>query len=349
MRRFILFFSIIFIFGNLVHNALAVTSYYDCLVDSSYCSWSNYKYFYHSKPCTQGPDSNSICTMGIKYRDRTCNTNGTQTYDFTIDKLYFSSKCSNNCFDCSLLTEATYWLLVDNYIKVHRSNPLAPDCINSSQGINASCYSTSINSATFLAINTCDSSFNEIVNTSPANTNLPMVSLNSVTLTNVLIPCNNSGCCKVEYSTCAADWHNYQDIDVFAINSADPGLQMYLLCDTAAYMACEPKCQEFADFQVYYKRNIEIKDNKNEIIKDVFSINQKNEILNLNLNNKFRGSCKVIIFNLKSELIFEKSFFKSVQNYNYDININSFSNGFYNIIINQSDGEIYHEKINIIR
>lgn len=69
----------------------------------------------------------------------------------------------------------------------------------------------------------------------------------------------------------------------------------------------------------------------------------------MDLENNFRGSCKKLLFNLKSELIFDKIIFKATQKYEFEQAITNLTSGFYNLIIQQGDGVIYNEKINIVR
>lgn len=113
---------------------------------------------------------------------------------------------------------------------------------------------------------------------------------------------------------------------------------------------CLPKCSDFGNFHgIGNKRNIEIKEEEKIKLNDTFNLFVKDDYFLLEIDNSFRGNCKIALLDLSSKLIFENTVFKSTQKYEFEHKIANLPNGFYNIIVQQDNGEIYNGKINIVR
>ncbi|MCX6148302.1 MAG: hypothetical protein NTW25_13795 [Candidatus Kapabacteria bacterium] len=317
-----------------------------CTLSSS--TWSSEYKFSHVKACTQGPNINQSCTFGVYYSTRTNYCKTPAAKEFKINKVYYAAPCSDNCFDGSMLTEATYWLLQDYYVVFKKENPTYQvNCIPVVQSVNASCFMNT-NSSTYLVIDHDENTMTEVSPSNTFTTSTSTFSANSTTLTSLTLPCMNSGCCSVGYQICTDPEHGSQVIDVFVY----PSTYTQITCESntigSGTFTCSPKCSDFANFQPMYKRNIKIEDENPKKTDKTILINTKDEILTIQLNNNFRGSFKLILFNSNSDLVYDKTIFKSAQIYSNEIPIQKLASGFYSLFIQQENGEVFYEKINIL-
>ncbi len=226
MKKYIFSNALVSILFSINFENLFSQSYLNCLSSCTLSSstWSSPKVFVKSgKPCTQGPYKNSSCTMGAIYRERVNNCFNPALYEYTIDRIFYSDTCANDCYDAGLITELTYWLIVKKHEDLFRGFPI-PECYDYYQATNASCFYKNPTSSDYVVYNPGDSSI--YANTALSPINPTLLTASSITFPNWIMPCTSSSCCSVSFKVCKSE-HNGNHYDVYRYGLQNPNIECY--------------------------------------------------------------------------------------------------------------------------